>query len=204
MDELQIKLFFNNKKKFNNNKQSMSDYFKDNKTFKDVFWGVYAMDEFQEINLKNYRKCLIVFNTVKRNERKLGHWLALYSILTQDGLMNVTFIDSFGLKMSRYGAGLSSYIKKYVPFIKKFQYNDFPLQSPNSYVCGAFICFISSKLVAGTEISAINRKFFKKFDRKFNDGVVVRFVKKHWYKSYCSHEFCPMQTYNEKCFKCRC
>ena len=160
---------------FNSNKRNMNNFFKNNKTFKDIFWGVYAMDEFQKINLRNYRKCLIVLNTVKRNERKLGHWLALYSVLTRDGLMNVTFIDSFGLKMSRYDPILSSYIKKYVPFIKKFQRNDFPLQSPNSYVCGAYICFIASKCVAGAEISDINRKFFKKFDRKFNDGVVVRF-----------------------------
>ena len=204
MDELQMKLFFNHKKMFNSNKKSMSNFLKNNQLFKNVFWGVYAMDEFQKINLRNHTKCFIVINSVKRNERKVGHWLALYSQTTNDGMMNVTFIDSFGLKISQYNPNLRSYLNKYTPFIKKFQYNDFPLQSPNSYVCGAFICFIGSKLIAGEKISDINRKYFKKYDRIYNDKIVVKFLQKHWYKPFCDREFCPMLTYNEKCFNCKC
>ena len=182
----------------------MVHFLKKNLLFKNVFWGVYAMDEFQKVNLRKHSKCLIVFNTVKRNERKVGHWLALYSQLTNRGMMNVTFIDSFGLSLSQYSPILSSYLRKYSPFISNIQSNNFPLQSPKSYVCGAFICFIGSKLVRGEKISDINRKYFLKYNKKYNDSVVVRFMQNHWYKPYCDREFCPMQTYNEKCFNCKC
>ena len=83
-------------------------------------------------------------------------------------------------------------------------FNTFPLQANNSYVCGAYVFFVSEKLVSGEHLNQICKKYFKRYDRKFNDALVSRFVKKRWYKNFCDTEFCPMKTYASECFNCKC
>ena len=44
----------------------------------------------------------------------------------------------------------------------------------------------------------------KKNNRKYNDLLVVRFIKQRWYKNRCDIEFCPMKSYEGECFNCLC
>ena len=212
MDENHLTIFFNRNNNNNNNnnifindKKRLQDFFATNRVFKNVFKGVYAMDEFDHINLNKHNKCLIIFNSITRHSpKKIGHWLALFSQRNKDGLLIITFVDSFGLNITRYNPILKKYVNKHQPHIKHFYYNDFPLQSDNSYVCGAYICFITEKLMSGLHLGDINKKFFKKNDRIFNDRLVVSYIRKNWPLKYCNMQFCPMETYNAKCFNCKC
>ena len=205
MNENHLKLFFTrSKKNYFNDQNSMSNYFELNALFKNIYKGVYAMDEFDHIDMSKIDKCLIVFNSITRNMHTMGHWLALYSKRLTANMIHVTFFDSFGLSISHYNPILQNYLKKHSPFIKKLDFITYPLQSNNSYVCGAYVCFVSEKLVSGVRLKEICEQNFKKNDRKFNDSIVIRFVKNKWYRNYCSTEFCPMKTYEGECFNCYC
>ena len=163
------------------------------------------MDEFSHINLFANQKCLVIINSLQRTERKLGHWLGIYSELSHDKkYINVTFIDSFGLNPTAYNPILRNYLQKYSHKIKNLHFNTYPLQSPKSYVCGPFVCFIGTYLLKGLHLHEINKRFFKKRDRKYNDQIVVKFMRRNWPQKNCSIDFCPMQTYNGACFNCSC
>ena len=205
MDEIQLNSFFTrSKKKYFNDRSSMSIYFDSNSLFKNVYKGTFAMDEFDHIDMRKFNKCLIIFNSITRDMQTMGHWLALYSFRLNDNTIYVTFFDSFGLSISHYNPILRNYIKLHSPYIKKFDFNTFPLQSNNSYVCGAYVCFIAEKLVLGQYLKEICDQYFKKNNRKYNDLQVVRFIKQRWYKNGCDAEFCPMKSYESECFNCRC
>ena len=162
------------------------------------------MGEFDHIDMVSSEKCLIVFNSITRNMATMGHWLALYSVRSKDGMLHVTFFDSFGMNISHYNPILKNYLKKHSPYIKKLDFNTYPLQSLNSYVCGAYVCFMGEKLVSGLHLNQICKIYFKKNNRKFNDALVIRFVKMRWFKNRCDTEFCPMKTYAGECFNCKC
>ena len=168
----------------------MSIYFDSNTLFKNAYKGTFAMDEFNHIDMRKFDKCLIIFNSITRDMQTMGHWLALYSKRLKDNTIYVTFFDSFGLSITYYNPILQNYIKKLSPYIKKFDFNTFPLQSNNSYVCGAYVCFIAEKLVLGQYLKEICDQNFKKNNRKYNDLQVVRFIKQRWYKNGCDAEFC--------------
>ena len=206
MNENHLELFYTRSKGKNylNTKSSMSDYFTKNKLFHDIYKGTYAMDEFNHIDMTKSNKCLIIFNSITRKNNTMGHWLGLYSKRINDRMIHVTFIDSFGLSISHYNPILQNYLRKHTSYIKKLDFNTFPLQSNNSYVCGAYVCFISHKLVTGLHLTEICNRYFKKNNRKFNDLVVTRFVKNNWYTNCCNTEFCPMKTYESECFNCKC
>ena len=206
MDEFQLNLFFTRSKKKNyfNDQSGMRKFFESNRLYKNVYKGTFAMGEFDHIDMVSSEKCLIVFNSITRNMSTMGHWLALYSVRSKDGMLHVTFFDSFGMNISHYNPILKNYLKKHSPYIKKMDFNTYPLQSPNSYVCGAYVCFMSEKLVSGLHLNQICKIYFKKNNRKFNDALVIRFVKMRWFKNRCDTEFCPMKTYAGECFNCKC
>ena len=206
MNEFHLNLFFTRNKKNNyfNDQNGMSKFFENKSLYKNCYKGTFAMDEFDHIDMNENNTCLIVFNSITRNTPTMGHWLALYSSRLKNGMLHVTFFDSFGLSISHYNPILDTYIKKHTPHINFFDFNTFPLQSNNSYVCGAYVCFVSEKLVLGQHLNQICKRYFKKKDRKFNDEVVTRFVKLRWYKNCCDTEFCPMKTYAGECFNCKC
>ena len=205
MDEIQINSFFTRSKKKNfNNRSSMSLFFDSNLVFKNVYKGTFAMNEFSHIDMTKFDKCLIIFNSITRDMQTMGHWLALYSKRLKDNTIHVTFFDSFGLSISHYNPILQNYLKLHSPNIKKLDKNTFPLQSNNSYVCGAYVCFVAEKLVQGQHLKEICNSNFKKNNRKYNDLVVVRFIKQRWYKNRCDIEFCPMKSYEGECFNCLC
>ena len=206
MDEFQLNLFFTRSKKNNyfNIQSSMNIYFKSNRLYKNVYKGTFAMDEFSHIDMFRSDKCLIVFNSITRNTHTMGHWLLLYSERLSDGMLHVTFFDSFGLSISHYNPILINYLNRHSSHIKNLDFNTFPLQANNSYVCGAYVCFIAEKLVSGQHLKQICKNFFKKNDRKFNDTVVTRFIKSKWYRNSCTTEFCPMKSYAGECFNCKC
>ena len=205
MDEIQINSFFTRSKKiYFNNRSSMSLFFDSNLVFKNVYKGTFAMNEFSHIDMTKFDKCLIIFNSITRDMQTMGHWLALYSKRLKDNTIHVTFFDSFGLSISHYNPILQNYIKLHSPNIKKLDKNTFPLQSNNSYVCGAYVCFVAEKLVQGQHLKEICNTNFKKNNRKYNDLVVVRFIKQRWYKNRCDIEFCPTKSYEGECFNCLC
>ena len=103
----------------------------------------------------------------------MGHWLALYSKWLKDNTIYVNFFDSFGLSITHYNPILQNYLKLHSPNIKKIDLNTFPLQSNNSYVCGAYVCFMAEKLVLGQCLKEICEINFKNNDRKYNDSQVV-------------------------------
>ena len=80
MDEIQLTSFFTNqRKKYFNDRSSMSLYFDSNLVFKNAYKGTFAMDEFSHIDMTKFDKCLIIFNLITRDMQTMGHWLALYS-----------------------------------------------------------------------------------------------------------------------------
>ena len=182
----------------------MSLFFYSNLVFKNVYKGTFAMNEFSHIDMTKFDKCLIIFNSITRDMQTMGHWLALYSKRLKDNTIHVTFFDSFGLSISHYNPILQNYLKLHSPNIKKLDKNTFPLQSNNSYVCGAYVCFVAEKLVQGQHLKEICNTNFKKNNRKYNDLFVVRFIKQRWYKNRCDIEFCPMKSYEGECFNCLC
>ena len=205
MDEIQINSFFTrSKKKYFNDRSSMSTYFDSNLLFKNVYKGTFAMDEFSHIDMTKFDKCLIIFNSITRDMQTMGHWLALYSKRLKDNTIYVTFFDSFGLSINHYNPILPNYLKLHSPNIKKIDLNTFPLQSNNSYVCGAYVCFMAEKLVLGQHLKEICETNFKKNNHKYNDLRVTRFIKQRWYKNCCDIEFCPIKTYEGECFNCLC
>ena len=166
MNENHLELFYTRSKGKNylNTKSSMSDYFMKNKLFHDIYKGTYAMDEFNHIDMTKSNKCLIIFNSITRKNNTMGHWLGLYSKRINDRMIHVTFIDSFGLSISHYNPILQNYLRKYSSYIKKLDFNTFPLKSNNSYaivilkrIIGNLMIWLSHGLlkIIGTQTVAI-------------------------------------------------
>ena len=128
MDEFQLNLFFTRSKKKNyfNDQSGMRKFFESNRLYKNVYKGTFAMGEFDHIDMVSSEKCLIVFNSITRNMSTMGHWLALYSVRSKDGMLHVTFFDSFGMNISHYNPILKNYLKKHSPYIKKLDFITYP------------------------------------------------------------------------------
>ena len=98
MDEFQLNLFFTRSKKkyYFNDQSGMSKFFETNRIYKNVYKGTFAMGEFDHIDMASTEKCLIVFNSITRNTPTMGHWLALYSVRSKDGMLHVIFFIVLG------------------------------------------------------------------------------------------------------------
>ena len=101
------------------------------KTLGNCFKGVYSMDEWRTLK-KKANPCAYVFNTQPSSVR-FGHWIGIY--IQKNG--KAIFFDSFG--RSPESLGFLLFLEKHA---KTWQYNNIPVQSPFSGVCGQHvICF---------------------------------------------------------------
>ena len=96
-----------------------------NKSFKDLFTksklgvlkktylGVYSLDSFNKIPLKNYTYCSIIL-FIDNITLNLGHWVCLFKIHN-----DLFFIDSFGKKPFFYKKTITNKYLRINYYIKK-------------------------------------------------------------------------------------
>ena len=145
------------------------------------FGGVFASDRLPRLIDK--RKRLFIANTDPA-DKPGTHWVAFYF-----GPNNVcTFFDSYGKP---------PLLKSFKTFMEKnadcWIYNSQILQHPTSTVCGYYCIVFAHNMCRGSSLS----KFLSVFDvdRRFNDLMVVDFVRHH-FGNFASRK--PVQ-FNQTC-----
>lgn len=129
-----------------------------------TFVGVFACDQLPK-TISKYPACLVV-NTDPHS--KAGkHWLAMYI----PNAVTLEFFDSFGHPPEHFKGPIARFASKF----SHMNYNDVPVQSPFSAVCGQFCIYYLYSRCRGRSLSAIVKTFHWKSDS--NDVRVYNFVK---------------------------
>ena len=117
-----------------------------------IFQGVYAADKIPPLRMGS----AIIVNTDKSTEPGM-HWLALYQ--DREAL---EFFDSYGQSPDFYGFSFTN-----------VKWNNIPLQSITSNVCGAYCIYYILKRCQGYSMYSIIEKLCN-----MSDFMMYQFVKK--------------------------
>ena len=125
------------------------------------FKGVFSKDELQALGC--HRDCFYVINT-QPSHVQFGHWVGIYIKKNRNAL----FFDSFG--RSPQNLGFSHFLDQHA---KSWRYNNVPVQSPFSAVCGGHtICFLLNVNAVETWINSFS------YDLLSNDVLICEMMKK--------------------------
>ena len=148
------------------------------------------------LNILNEERCLFVVNSLV-DVKDIGHWILMYI-----NNRNLFFFDSFGNTPSFYGGDISRIYDLY-GYSKSIVF-DYPIQSFDSFVCGAYVIYFGYEMCAHAN-SFLIKNAFTRF-RRGNDKKVVRYVdKKMGISDMCCIDFCPRYMYDIPCkTSCNC
>ena len=163
-----------------------------------LFNGVYTNSKIPDLFLSSVNG-FIIANTLSGSEtdKGIGHWV---SLVCRDGVLY--FLDSFAMHPSVYKGEIYRIFSSYLGD-KKVVFES-PLQSPNSYVCGAYTVYFSYMMCINRSVYEIKMKF--SVNKKCNDKFVRKFIMKLTGTSVkCNSEFCPAYMFMTNCSKrCSC
>ena len=167
-----------------------------NKSFKDLFTksklgilkktylGVYSLDSFNKIPLKNYTYCSIIL-FIDNITLNLGHWVCLFKIHN-----DLFFIDSFGKKPFFYKKTITNKYLRINHYMKK------RFQGSNSTVCGSYVIFFIYNIIKckyninSFQSHILNKLYSTNFTN--NDKFVVQFILNNtsYSLTQCERLFC--------------
>jgi len=130
-----------------------------------VDYYVLAKDQIQEIIFRGKPICVIV-NTMNWNEKKVGHWIALYYKIQIDGTFCCEAFDSYGECLESYELN---------PCMPVSTENKLELQSSNTEVCGIWCLIYLLYKCRGKSMKQFQALFTQ--DSTSNDTQVVKMFK---------------------------
>lgn len=132
---------------------------------KKYFIGVFPSDDLPK-NSERFPFMMVV-NTDPHNQPGT-HWLAIYSKTPR----SIEFFDSYGNSPDFFNQNIRSYVQKY-DFVT---FNDTPLQSSSTAVCGQYCIYYLYYKARNHSLKSIISSFTPKY--VLNDMRVYNFVKK--------------------------
>ena len=164
---------------------------RNNPVTKHTFIGCFAQNK---MPVKPENGYMIVNN--ESNPKKMGHWILIYKNNDKH-----YFFDSFGFHPSIYGGNIASYCNTYNNIqllLKK------PIQSNNSYVCGAYCLYVAYYLCKNISVEKIITRFSKR--NLHNDKIVEKFIMDVSGNQHsCNKNMCGVLTFKTVCKNlCKC
>ena len=135
---------------------------------KDVFIGVFPSDRLPK-KIKKYPIALIV--NVDDHTQPGSHWLAVFIDRYHCG----EFFDSYARHPSMYNEKFVKFLNKHC---KEWVFNEKPLQSYWSTVCGQYCLFYLLNKVKGMSLRSILAHFTN--NRVQNDRLVHSYINRHY------------------------
>ena len=115
------------------------------------FRGTYTSDKLHLAkSFIDYNKPNVICCFTASSQEKYGHWLLIYVTAS-----NVLFVDSFAKEPGFYGQDIAGFVNSLGPY----NLSPFRLQSNDTVVCGAYVCYIVHYLVLGNSLGSIYAKF---------------------------------------------
>lgn len=152
-------------RQLNMNSIQISKALKKDPVTRRFFIGVFSCDQLPQ-KLYKYPMCLIVNTDPYSKPGK--HWLAMYI----PSPATLEFFDSYGHPPSYFKGPISRFSSRF----QYMNYNDVPLQSEFSAVCGQYCIYFLYSRCRGRNLKSIVKSFHS--NSEYNDIRVYSFVKK--------------------------
>ena len=132
----------------------------------DVFKGVFAIDELQEVKLlKDSKSWGIIVNTAKRHQSG-EHWICICKTKTST---NINYFCSYGTSPDMFDE-IETFLAQWIQVL----YNPFQIQSNCSSFCGHFcVLFLFTRLKEKKSYETF-LSIFSKENQKRNDTKAIR------------------------------
>ena len=162
------------------------------------FLGCLTVDEVAKLNIPyEHDPLIIIVNILPSSKINLmGHWVLMY-------IENKTiyFLDSYGLHPKNYSRYFTQFLHNHKGF--KLNLNKRQLQSPTSYVCGAYVLFFIHT-ICHRGIKFLKKVLQNKFRNSTptqNDRAILVFVYKHFpgLMTKCRDTFCKDSLTFKQC-----
>lgn len=141
---------------------------------RDIFLGVFAVDELPQWKIKKDQWCLVVNCCPKYFTGE--HWMAIF--FNNDHL---EFFDSFGLSPKQYSDKLEYFIQIQCPWKERFQRNKFKLQLLSSSACGQYCILYLFKRARNMDKQEGMELIIKEFLEMNRDSFIIHVVS-NWYE----------------------